>query len=106
MYARQAGTVLILAFLRSQVIHSRWQQLLLCLQQPPLGCHLGLTCHILLVYQQGLTNQDQIQHCRAVAERGLSDLMAYAQISSTADGGSYAINLKVCVEGYVGTAAA
>jgi hypothetical protein len=32
--------------------------------------------------------------------------MAYAQISSTADGGSYAINLKVCFEGYVGTAAA
>lgn len=43
---------------------------------------------------QALTDTDKIQHCRAVAERGLSDLMAYVHMSSTADGGSYAINLK------------
>lgn len=43
---------------------------------------------------QALTDADKVLHCRAVAERGLSDLLAWTQMSSTADGGSYSITLK------------
>jgi len=43
---------------------------------------------------QALTDPQKLQHCRAVAERGLSDLQAYAHMATTADGGSYSINLK------------
>jgi hypothetical protein len=43
---------------------------------------------------QELHDPAKLQHCRAVAERGLSDLQAYAAMSRTADGGSYSINLK------------
>lgn len=43
---------------------------------------------------QALTDADKVQHCRAVAERGLSDLLAYSNMATTADGGNYSINLK------------
>jgi hypothetical protein len=43
---------------------------------------------------QMLTDPEKLQHCRAVAERGLTDLSAYVKMSTTADGGSYSINLK------------
>jgi hypothetical protein len=53
-------------------------------------CHAVPCCAPL----QSLTDPDKLQHCRAVAERGLSDLMSYVNMSATADGGSYSINLK------------
>jgi hypothetical protein len=55
---------------------------------------LLLLCCCLFGLLQNLSDQEKIQHCRAVAERGLSDLMAYCKMSSTADGGNYSINLK------------
>lgn len=51
-------------------------------------------CAAVFCLLQDLSDQEKIQHCRAVAERGLSDLMAYCKMSSTADGGNYSINLK------------
>jgi hypothetical protein len=36
----------------------------------------------------------ELQHALAVAQRGLSDLQAYAAMATTSDGGSYSITLK------------
>lgn len=43
---------------------------------------------------QALTDSDKIQKCRAVAERGLSDLQAYAAMQATVDSGNMQITLK------------
>jgi hypothetical protein len=43
---------------------------------------------------QTLTDPDKIAHCRAVAERGLSDLLAYVRMTAAADSGEMSITLK------------
>eukprot|EP00775_Hariotina_reticulata_P005131 gene5131-5371_t len=43
---------------------------------------------------KNLTDPEKIGHCRAVAERGLSDLLAYVRMTAAADSGEMSITLK------------
>ncbi|KAF6254454.1 hypothetical protein COO60DRAFT_1540584 [Scenedesmus sp. NREL 46B-D3] len=43
---------------------------------------------------RGLTDPEKVKHCRAVAERGLSDLQAYMGMQASASSGNMSITLK------------
>lgn len=50
--------------------------------------------HIIDSLLQILTDPEKIKSCRAVAERGLSDLQAYVNMAAAAHTGNMSITLK------------